>query len=116
MEPLYRQLGLSAKQAGEIMAVVTELLSKKLDDAKIIEELCKIYKEKELIFGVLTLGRLLGMVMALNEPEKARAIIKDFFRFIKILKEEGREKLAVLIENEILEEVVRDVDRLKDVV
>ena len=114
MQPLYRQLNLTAREAAEIMATVTELLARKLGDDEVIKELIRLYKGEKLCFAVLTLGRLLGMVLAVNEPEKAKSIVLDFTRFMKILEKDGREKLVKVIEQEILEEVASEVERLKD--
>jgi len=96
------------------MATVTELLGRKLSDDEVIKELMKLYREEKLCFAVLTLGRLLGMVLAVNEPERAKSIVLDFTRFMKILEKEGRERLVKVIEQEILEEVASEVEKLKD--
>jgi hypothetical protein len=114
MQPLYRQLNLTAREAAEIMATVTELLARKLADDEVIRELIKLYEGEKLCFAVLTLGRLLGMVLAVNEPERAKSIVLDFTRFMKILESDGRERLVKVIEQEILEEVASEVEKLKD--
>ncbi len=63
---------------------------------------------------MLTFGRLIGIGLALNDREAAERILLDFSRLVKILESEGREKLVRVIREEILEEVAKEVDKLKD--
>ena len=111
---LYKNLGLDAKDAAEIMADLVEMIVKKLSDEEITSKLAKKYTDLKLCFAALTLGRLIGMSFALKYPEKARAILSDFSRFSLILKNQGKERLIKVVEREILEETFKDVEKLKD--
>ncbi len=111
---LYREIGLTAKNAAEIMADIVEMIDKKMNDVEIVKALSNKYKGLELCFAALTVGRLIGMSFTLQEPERAKAILSDFSRFISILKEFGRERLVKVIEEEILEETFKEVEKLKD--
>lgn len=60
-----------------------------------------------------SLEDLWGVSFAFSNPEKA--ILADFSRLKSILEREGKEKLAKVLEEEILEEVYSELERLKDV-
>lgn len=115
MNVLYRELGLSAKEAAEITADVVEIIQRRLPDVEAIDLIEKKYSGKKLCFALLLLGRLAGMSFALSNSEKARAILADFSRLMTILEKEGKDKLVKVLEEEILEEVYSELDRLKDV-
>ncbi|AEA47498.1 hypothetical protein [Archaeoglobus veneficus] len=116
MRALYRELGLSAREAAEVTGEVVEIIAQRLPDITAIEKLADRFEGKKLCFALLLLGRLAGMSFALSNPEKARAILADFSRLISTLEKEGMENLVRLLEEEILEEVYAEVDKLKDVV
>ncbi len=105
---------MTAKNAAEIMADIVEMIEKRLNDAEIVKILSNKYNSSKLCFAALTIGRLIGMSFALQEPERAKAILSDFSRFISILKKYGRDELVRVIEREILEETFKDVEKLKD--
>ncbi len=111
---LYRALGLTAREAAEIMADIAEMIEARMSDEEIARRLAEKYSGLKLSFAALTLGRLIGMSFGINEPDKAKAILADFRRFIEILRKDGKEKLVRVIEKEILEETYKDVERLKD--
>ncbi len=113
MNVLYREFGLTAKDAAEITADVVEIIRRKLSDEEAIEFLKSRYEGNKLHFAILMVGRLIGMSFALQDPEKAKAIVADFARLIKILEEKGREELVRTLEKEILEEVYESVEKLK---
>lgn len=115
MNVLYRELGLSAKEAAEITADVVEIIQRRLPDVEAIDLIEKKHSGKKLCFALLLLGRLAGMSFALSNSEKARAILADFSRLMTILEKEGKDKLVKVLEEEILEEVYSELDRLKDV-
>ncbi len=101
---LYKQFGLSARDAAEITADVVEIIRRKLDDEKAVEYLKNRYSGDKLIFAVLMIGRLTGMSLALQDVEKAKMIVADFSRLMRILEEKGRDELVKTLEKEILEE------------
>lgn len=113
MGVLYREFGLTAKEAAEITADVVEIIRKRLSDEEAIEFLKSRYEGNKLFFAILMVGRLIGMSFALQDPEKAKAIVADFSRLIKILEERGRDELVKTLEREILEEVYESVEKLK---
>ena len=110
---LYKQFGLSAREAAEITADVVEIIRRKLDDEKAVEFLKSRYSGDKLLFAILMIGRITGMSLALQDIEKARMIVADFSRLIRILEEKGRDELVKTLEREILEEVYESVERLK---
>ena len=113
MSVLYREFGLSAKDAAEITADVVEIIKRRMSDEEAINFLKSKYEGNKLFFAILMVGRLIGMSFALRDPEKAKAIVADFSRLLKILEEKGRDELIKTLEKEILEEVYEDVERLK---
>ena len=113
MEVLYRQFGLSAKEAAEITADVVEIIRSRMNDEQALNFLRSKYDGNKLHFAILMVGRLIGMSFAIKEPDKARAIIADFSRLMRILEERGREELVKTLEKEILEEVYEDIEKLK---
>ncbi len=113
MGVLYREFGLTAKDAAEVTADVVEIIRRRMSDEEAIEYLKRKYEGNKLHFAILMLGRLIGMSFALQDPEKAKAIVSDFSRLIKILEDRGREELVRTIEKEILEEVYESVEKLK---
>ncbi len=113
MDVLYRQFGLSAREAAEITADVVEIVKKRMSDEEAINFLKSKYNGNKLYFAILMVGRLIGMSFAIKEPEKARAIIADFSRLMRIMEERGKEELVKVLEREILEEVYEDVEKLK---
>jgi hypothetical protein len=113
MSVLYKEFGLTAKEAAEITADVVEIIRKRLSDEEAIEFLKGRYEGNKLYFAILMVGRLIGMSFALQDPEKAKAIVADFSRLIRILEEKGRDELVKTLEREILEEVYESVERLK---
>ncbi len=115
MKALYRELGLSAKEAAKVTADVVEIIQKRLPDIEAIDMVEKKYSGRKLCFALLLLGRLAGMSFALSNSEKARAILADFSRLMSILEKEGKDRLVKVLEEEILEEVYSELDRLKDV-
>ena len=104
MDVLYRQFGLTAKDAAEITADVVEIIKRGMSDEKAVNFLKGKYDGDKLLFAVLMVGRLTGMSLALQDVEKARAIVTDFSRLIGIFEERGREGLIKILEREILEE------------
>ena len=116
MRVLYREFGLTAKDAAEITADVVEIIRKRLSDEEAIDFLKSKYEGNKLYFAILMVGRLIGMSFTLQDPEKARAIVADFSRLIKILEEKGRDELVRTLEKEILEEVYESVEKLKSYV
>ncbi|OYT33377.1 hypothetical protein B6U96_15905 [Archaeoglobales archaeon ex4484_92] len=113
---LYKSLGLSAREAAEIMVDITEMIEKKMSDEEIAKKLAEKYSGVKLSFAALTLGRLIGMSYAVSDREKAKGILVDFKRFLRILRIKGRDELVKVIEREILEETFREIEELKDVV
>ena len=113
MSVLYREFGLTAKDAAEITADVVEIIRKRMSDEEAIEFLKSRYEGNKLHFAILMVGRLIGMSFALQDQEKAKAIVADFARLIRILEEKGREELVRTLEKEILEEVYEGVEKLK---
>ena len=101
---LYRQFGLNAKEAAEITADVVEIIKKRLDDEKAVEFLKRRYSGDKLLFAVLMIGRITGMSLAVQDIERARMILADFSRLIKIFEEKGKDELVRVLEKEILEE------------
>jgi len=116
MEALYRQFGLSAREAAEITADVVEIIRQRMSDEDAINYLRSRYEGNKLYFAILMVGRLIGMSFALREPEKTKAILSDFSRLVRILEEKGKSELIKTLEKEILEEVYEDVERLKSYV
>ncbi len=113
MGVLYRMFGLTAKEAAEVTADIVEIIRRKMSDEEAIEYLKSKYKGDRLHFAILMLGRIVGMSFALQDPEKAKAIVSDFSRLIRILEEKGRCVLVKTLEKEILEEVYEGVEKLK---
>ncbi|RLI86271.1 MAG: hypothetical protein DRP01_04575 [Archaeoglobales archaeon] len=101
---LYKKFGLNAREAAEVTADVVEIISKRLEDDRAVEYLKGRYSGSKLHFAILMIGRLTGMSLALQDFEKARMIVADFSRLIKILEERGRDELIRTLEREILEE------------
>ncbi len=101
---LYKQFGLSAREAAEITADVVEIIRRRLEDNKAVEYLRYRYSGEKLLFAILMIGRLTGMSLALQDVERAKMIVADFSRLIKILEEKGKEELVKILEKEILEE------------
>ncbi len=113
---LYRSLGLTARKAAEIVAEIVEMIDKRLQDDEMLKNLSAKFSENDLIFAAFTLGRIVGMSFAIKDQNSAELIISDFGRYLKILHMEGKEKLKKVIENEILDEVYREIERVRDVV
>ncbi|WP_456327063.1 hypothetical protein [Archaeoglobus sp.] len=110
---LYKQFGLSARDAAEITADVVEIIKRKLDDERAVEFLKSRYSGDKLLFAILMIGRITGMSLALQDIEKARMIVADFSRLVKILEEKGREELVKTLEKEILEETYAEEELRK---
>ncbi len=110
---LYKQFGLSARDAAEITADVVEIIQKRLDDEKAVEFLKRKYSGDKLLFAVLMVGRVTGMTLAIQDFEKAKMILADFSRLIKILNERGKEELVKTLEREILEEAYAEEELRK---
>jgi hypothetical protein len=115
MKALYRELGLDVKEAARITADVVEIILKRLPDVEAIRLIEGKYDGRRLCFALLLLGRLAGMSFALSNSEKARAILADFSRLVAVLERDGKDRLVKVIEEEILEEVYSELERLKDV-
>ncbi len=113
MNVLYRKFGLSAREAAEITADIVEIIRRKMSDEEAIEFLKGKYGGEKLHFAILMIGRLIGMSFAIQDTEKARAIVMDFSRLVRILEEKGRDELIKTLEREILEEVYGEVERMK---
>ncbi len=111
---LYRSIGLSAREAAEIMTDIVELIYKKKSDEEILRFLTKKYAGMKLSFASLTLGRIVGMSFAIKDRERAKGILTDIKRYMDMLKLNGKEELIKVIEREILEETYKDVEKLKD--
>ncbi|RLI89369.1 MAG: hypothetical protein DRO98_01190 [Archaeoglobales archaeon] len=116
MRVLYKELGLDAREAAEITADVVGIVLERMPDVEAVDFLAERYTGKKLCFAILMLGRLAGMSFALSEPDKARTILADFSRLVSALQEKGREHLVKLLQEEILEEVYSEVNRLKDAI
>lgn len=110
---LYKQFGLDAKDAAKITADVVEIIKRRLDDEKAIEYLKERYSGDKLLFAVLMIGRITGMSLAVQDVEKARMILADFSRLIKILEEKGKDELVKILEREILEETYAEEELRK---
>ena len=104
MDVLYKQFGLTAKDAAEVTADVVEIIRRRMSDERAVEYLKSKYSGDKLMFAVLMVGRLTGMSLALQDVERAKAIVADFSRLIRILEERGRGELVRILEREILEE------------
>jgi len=113
MSVLYREFGLTAKDAAEITADIVEIIKRKMNDEDAIKFLRSKYNGNKLYFAILMVGRLIGMSFAIQDVEKAKAIIADFSRLIRILEEKGKEELVKTLEKEILEEVYESVEKHK---
>jgi len=110
---LYRKFGLTAKEAAEVTADIVEIIRNRMSDDRAVEFLKSKHKGDRLNFAILMLGRLIGMSFALKEQDKARAILSDFSRLIKILEERGKDELIRTLEREIIEEAYEDFERSK---
>ncbi len=110
---LYKRFGLSARETAEITADVVEIIRRRMDDEKAVEFLKSKYSGDKLIFAVLMIGRITGMSLAVQDVEKARMIVADFSRLIKILEEKGRDELVRTLEREILEETYAEEEMRK---
>ncbi len=110
---LYKQFGLNAREAAEITADVVEIIKRKLDDEKAVEFLKSKYSSEKLLFAVLMIGRITGMSLAIQDIEKAKMILTDFSRLIKILDEKGKDELIKILEREILEEAYAEEELKK---
>jgi len=104
MDVLYKQFGLTAKDAAEVTADVVEIIRRRMSDERAVEYLKSKYSGDKLMFAVLMVGRLTGMSLALQDVERAKAIVADFSRLIRILEERGRSELVRILEREILKE------------
>jgi len=113
MRVLYKEFGLTARDAAEITADVVEIIKRRMNDEDAIRFLKSKYDGNKLHFAILMVGRLIGMSFAIQDVEKAKAIIADFSRLIRILEEKGREELVKTLEKEILEEVYESVEKHK---
>ncbi len=113
MDVLYKQFGLTARDAARITADVVEIIRNRMSDEKAVEFLKNRYSGERLLFAILMVGRLTGMSLALHDIDRARAIISDFSRLIRILEEKGKDELVKTLEREILEEVYGEEERMK---
>lgn len=92
------------------------MLKKKLSDVQMIDFLKERHEGNKLCFATFLIGRLVGMGFCLKNPEKARAMVNDFFRFVRVFDERGKDALIRIIESEILEEVYSEIERLKNTI
>lgn len=113
---LYLSMGLTAKKVSEILAEIVEMVDKKMKDEDMLKNISETFKEKEAVFAAYTLGRIVGMSLAMKDLELVKMIVSDFARYLEVLRKDGKELLKRLIEKETLEETFKDVERLRDVV
>uniref|UniRef100_A0A7J2TJY9 Uncharacterized protein n=1 Tax=Archaeoglobus fulgidus TaxID=2234 RepID=A0A7J2TJY9_ARCFL len=113
---LYKSIGLTAKTAAAILAEIVSMINKKLKDDEMLKLLNQKFSGLELVFASYLLGRIVGMSYAIKDMNSAIAIISDFRRYIQILEERGKEELEKVVENEILDEVIREIERMRDVI
>ncbi len=111
---LYRSLGLTARKAAEIVADIVEMIDARLKDDEMLKRLMEKYDGNSLAFAAFTLGRIVGMSFAVRDLSSAESIVGDFGRYLRIYRSEGRERLVKLVEEEILEETYREIEKLKD--
>jgi hypothetical protein len=113
---LYRSLGLTAKAAAMVLAEIVSMITRRQKDDEMLKTLCEKFSGIELVFASYILGRIVGMSYAIKDTNSAITIMADFKRYIQILEEKGKEELQRVVEKEILDETIKEIEKIRDVI